>query len=75
MSKKNIPIVFQRIHKMLLKRAGPDGKIDRNKLFEIIAERVGKISEPEKNVLVFELQTYGVIKSGDKFGFVLIQEC
>lgn len=67
------PIVLKQIHKMLLKRADPEGKIQRDKLFEVIAERVGRIGDEEKGVLIFELQNYGIIKSCDKIGFVLCQ--
>jgi len=68
---KDQPIIFKRIHRMLLKRADPEGRIERRKLFEVIAERVGRIEEKERNVLVFELQTYGIISRQDKLSFTI----
>lgn len=56
---------------MLLKRATPDGKIERKKLFEVIAERIGKIPGEDREAVVKELESHGVIRASDKFSFTI----
>lgn len=62
-------VILQKLHVMLLKRAGPDYKIERKRLFEIISERLGRIPEDSKKKVVTELEESGIILSSDKFSF------
>ena len=68
---KQVPVITRCLHVILIRRCTPDGKIDRRRLFEIIAERVGKIAEHDKNKVVKELEECGVILESDKCSFVL----
>ena len=54
-------ILLKRIKVILSKRTTPDGRIDRCKLFGVIAERIGKIPNEEKEALVQELKDEGII--------------
>lgn len=67
----NKSIILKHLHGMLLKRITPDGKIERHKLFEVIAERVGKINEDEKGYVIDELKSNGIICGCDKFSFTI----
>ena len=64
-------IIVKKIHKMIINKTDPSGRIERKKLFRIIAERVGKLEGNDKKLVVLELMSVGVIKDYDKFSFMI----
>jgi hypothetical protein len=64
-------VIIKQIHKQLLNKADPFGRIERDKLFRIIAERIGKIEPNDKQVIILELRSEGVILEADKFSFTI----
>ena len=65
----NKSIVLRCIHVILVRHCLPDGTIDRNKLFPVIAERIGRQAIENKTALVQELKKADIIKDENKFGF------
>jgi hypothetical protein len=62
-------IVSKCIHVILSRHCLPDGTIDRNKLFSVIAERISHIAIENKTELIKELKKDNIIIDENKFGF------
>jgi len=62
-------IVIGLIHLRLLNKADPAGRIERRRLFEIIAERLGRIPDNKKEDIVRELEENKIIIDSDKISF------
>lgn len=67
-------VIIKKIHVMIARRTTPDGRIDRKKLFEVMAERIGRIQEEDRHALVRELKDHGLILDSDRFSFQIAKE-
>ena len=60
-------VVICKLHRMILKQATPDGRIDRRRLIEVISERLGKIPENDRQKVIEELRECGVVEEVGRY--------
>ena len=71
--KRKREVVFKCIHLILARHCLPDGTLERQKLFSVMAERIGKAVVENKTDLILQLKREGIIIDESKSEFKIKQ--
>lgn len=71
MNQQDKPVLLKKIHVMIIKKVDFENKIERCKFFEILSERIGRITEEEKEMVLQELERQGFILGRNKYNLTI----